>query len=158
MYLTRSTKRVSRSISLARASFLQIASKGPERSGHALTANDVLSETDCERLLAFTSHDRTRIAREMLEPLRKPPFTNQLNHSDQLLRLAFQAESPDENPQETSGDYQWAIAQNSGDRVLRYNYGLFLFGYDRNAAIGQLCLSLPWDGFPVFTPDGMMVE
>ena len=143
---------------LARAMFLQIASKLPTASGHVLTAEDVPSETDCERLLAFTSHDRTRIAREMMERLQKPPFTNQLNHSDQLLRLAFQAEAPDENPHETSAEYQWAIAQSTNDRVLRYNYGLFLFGYDRNAAIGQMRLSRPWDGFPVFTPDGMMVE
>ena len=94
----------------------------------------------------------------MLERLQKPPFTNQLNHSDQVLRLAFQAESPDENPQQTSAEYQWSIAQAPADRVLHYNYGLFLFGYDRNAAIGELRLSRPWDGFPVFTPDGMMVE
>ncbi len=143
---------------LARAMFVQIASKLPTAPGRSFTAEDVPSETECEHLLAFTSHDRTRIAREMLERLQKPPFTNQLNHSDQLLRLAFQAESPDENPQQTSAEYQWSIAQAPADRVLHYNYGLFLFGYDRNAAIGELRLSRPWDGFPVFTPDGMMVE
>jgi tetratricopeptide (TPR) repeat protein len=143
---------------LARAMFLQIASKLQTASGPTPAAEDVPSEADCDRLLAFTSHDRTRIAREMLERLQKPPFTNQLNHSDQLLRLAFQAESADENPQETSAEYQWAISQTPDDRVLHYNYGLFLFGYDRNAAIVQLRLSRPWDGFPVFTPDGMMLE
>ncbi len=118
----------------------------------------MLSEADCERLLALTPHDRTRIANEMLQRLQKPPFTNQLNHSDQLLRLAFQAEAPDEDPQQTAAEYQWAIAQNPTDRVLRYNYGLFLFGYDRNAAVAQLRLSRPWDGFPVFAPDGTFVE
>jgi Tfp pilus assembly protein PilF len=94
----------------------------------------------------------------MLQRLQKLPFTNQLNHSDQILRLAFQAEVPDENPEETSAEYQWAIAQKPDDRILRYNYGLFLFGYDRDAAVAQLRLSRPWDGFPVFTPDGMLVE
>ena len=143
---------------LARAMFLQIASKMPAEGGHAIAESDVPSEADCERLLAFTAHDRMRIAGEMLQRLQKPPFTNQLNHSDQLLRLAFQAEVPDENPEVTSAEYQWAIARNPNDRVLRYNYGLFLFGYDRNAAVTQLRLSRPWDGFPVFTPDGMMVE
>jgi tetratricopeptide (TPR) repeat protein len=125
---------------------------------HSGEGDGILSETDCERLLALTPHDRTRIANEMLQRLQKPPFTNQINHSDQLLRLAFQAEVPDENPDETSAEYQWAIAQNPADRVLRYNYGLFLFGYDRNASVAQLRLSRPWDGFPVFSPDGMLVE
>jgi tetratricopeptide (TPR) repeat protein len=140
---------------LARAMFLQIASKMPPGVS---SGDDVLSEADCERLLALTPHDRTRIAGEMLQRLQQPPFTNQLNHSEQLLRLSFQAEMPDENPAKTSAEYQWAIAQNPGDRVLRYNYGLFLFGYDRNAAVAQLRLSRPWDGFPVFAPDGMMVQ
>ena len=143
---------------LARAMFLQIASKMPGEAGREVTEADVPSEVDCERLLAFTPHDRTRIANEMLQRLQKPPFTNQINHSEQLLRLSFEAEVPDENPADTSAEYQWAIAQKPDDRILRYNYGLFLFGYDRNAAIAQLRLSRPWDGFPVFTPDGMMVE
>ena len=143
---------------LARAMFLQIANKMPADSGHTVTDADVLSQAECERLLALTPHDRIRIAGEMLQRLQKPPFTNQLNHSDQMLRLALQAEVPDENPAETSSEYQWAIAQRPYDRVLRYNYGLFLFGYDRNSAVAQLKMSQPWDGFPVFAPDGTPVE
>lgn len=143
---------------LARAMFLQIASRMPTDAGHALREADVPSEADCERLLAFTPHDRRRIVEEILQRLQKPPFINQLNHSEQLLRLAFQAEVPDENPAETSAEYQSAIAQSPNDRILRYNYGLFLFGYDRNAAVAQLRLSRPWDGFPVFAPDGMLVD
>ena len=146
---------------LARALFLQITSKMPGAAATAEQAagtDSVLSEADCERLLALTSHDRTRIANEMLQRLQKPPFTNQLNHSDQLLRLVFQAEAPDEDPQQTAAEYQWAIAQNSADRVLRYNYGLFLFGYDRNQGAAQLRLSRPWDGFPVFAPDGTFIN
>lgn len=143
---------------LARAMFLQIASKMPAESGHTVTDADVVSQVECERLLALTPHDRTRIAGEMLQRLQKPPFTNQLNHSDQMLRLTLQAEVPDENPAQTSSEYQWAIAQMPDDRVLRYNYGLFLFGYDRNSAVAQLKMSQPWDGFPVFAPDGSPVE
>jgi tetratricopeptide (TPR) repeat protein len=142
---------------LARAIFQQIASKMPLDRGGSTDA-DIPSEADCERSLALTPHDRTRIAGEMLQRLGKPPFTNQLNHSDQLLRLALQAEVPDENPGETSAEYQWAIAQKPDDRILRYSYGLFLFGYDRNAAVAQLRLSHPWDGFPVFAPDGTPVD
>lgn len=143
---------------LARAIFQQIASKMPAEAGHGTPEADIPSEADCERLLALTPHDRVRIAGEMLQRLQKPPFTNQINHSDQLLRLTLQAEVPDENPSETSAEYQWAIAQKPDDRILRYNYGLFLFGYDRNAAVAQLRLSHPWDGFPVFAPDGTPVD
>jgi len=143
---------------LARAMFLQIASKMSGQGGHALTEADIPSEADCERLLALTPHDRVRIAGEMFQRLQKPPFTNQSNHSDQLLRLAMQAEVPDENPNQTSAEYQWAISQKPDDRVLHYNYGLFLFGYDRNAAFAELKVAQPWDGFPVFAPDGTPIQ
>jgi len=143
---------------LARAMFLQIASKLPSESGHPLTEADVPSEAECEQLLAFTGHDRSRIATEMLDRLQKPPFTNQLNHSDQILRLVLKSQEPAENLDETAAEYEWAIRKNPGDPVLHYNYGLFLFERNRNAAIQQLSLSRPWDGFPVFTPDGMPVQ
>ncbi len=143
---------------LARAMFLQMASKMPAEAGRALTEADVPSEADCEKLLAFTSHDRRRTTLEMLDRLQKPPFTNQLNHSDQVLRFMFQAQVPDENPQATAAEYEWAIAQKPDDILLRYNYGNFLFGYNRNAAFAQLRLTRPWDGFPVFSPDGVRIE
>jgi len=143
---------------LARAMFLQIASKLPPVAGHAVTESDVPSEAECEQLLAFTGHDRSRIAAEMLQRLQKPPFTNQLNHSDQVLRLMLKAQDPPESPDETAAQYEWAIRKNPADRVLHYNYGLFLFEHNHNAAVQQLSMSRPWDGFPVFTPDGVPVE
>lgn len=142
---------------LARAMFLQIASQLPSEAGK-LTGSEVPSEAECEQLLAFTSHDRTRITTEMLERIQKPPFTNQLNHSDQVLRLMLKAEDPSESPDVTATQYEWAIRKSPADRVLHYNYGLFLFEHNRAAAMQQLGLSRPWDGFPVFTPDGMPVE
>jgi tetratricopeptide (TPR) repeat protein len=143
---------------LARAMFLQIASKLPPEAAHAVTESDVPSEAECEQLLAFTGHDRSRIAAEMLQRLQKPPFTNQLNHSDQVLRLMLKAQDPPESPDETAAQYEWAIRKNPADRVLHYNYGLFLFEHNHNAAVQQLSMSRPWDGFPVFTPDGVPVE
>jgi tetratricopeptide (TPR) repeat protein len=139
---------------LARAMFQQIASQLPAAPSPSAQAADLPSQADCERLLAFTDHDRTRIAREMLERLQKAPFTNQLNHSDQLLRLSILAAAPDESPDRTAAEYQWAIQQKPDDRILHYNFGLFLFDYNRNAAAQQLRLARPWDGFPVFAPDG----
>lgn len=145
---------------LARAMFLQISSKLPAQTGQAPSllsgsgTSNVPSQAECEQLLAFTPHDRLRITREMLQRLQKPPFTNQLNHSDQVLRLTIKAGSPDESPDETGAEYQWAIRQKPDDRILHYNFGLFLFDYDRNAAAEQLRMSRPWDDFPVFAPDG----
>ncbi len=143
---------------LARAMFLEIVSKFPTDTSHSLREADVPSEADCERLLAFTDHDRSRIATEMLQRLQKPPFTNQLNHSDQILRLMIKAEGSGESPEETAAQYEWAIGRKPDDRVLHYNFGLFLFEHNRAAAVEQLRLSRPWDGFPVFTPDGTLVE
>jgi Tfp pilus assembly protein PilF len=94
----------------------------------------------------------------MLQRLQKPPFTDQVNHSDEMLRLTLNAQDSGESPDETAAQYEWAIRKNPGDRVLHYNYGLFLFDHNRAAAAQQLSLSRPWDGFPVFTPDGTPVE
>jgi hypothetical protein len=144
---------------LARALFQQIASKLPTQTGTAAaSAGDVPSQADCERLLALTPHDRLRMTTEMLQRLQSPPFTNQLNHADQVLRLTLRVSIPDENPADTASEYQWAIAQRPDDRPLHYNFGLFLFEHDRVAAADQLRQAQPWDGFPVFAPDGTMIQ
>lgn len=143
---------------LARALFQQIASKLAGRSDVDTRDNNALSEADCERLLALTPHDRLRISTEMLQRLQQPPFTGQINHSDQVLRLSFQVSVPDENPADTVSEYKWAIAQRPNDRSLRYNFGRFLFEHDRVAAAEQFRLSRPWDDFPVFTPDGSLIN
>lgn len=121
-------------------------------------ATDVLSEADCERLLALTQYDRARLAADMLGRVQKPPFTTQLNHSDQLFRLAAVAQSIQETPDETNAQYQWAIGQSPVDRMLRLRYGSFLFKYNRQAAAQQMALAQPWDGYPVFLPDGTQVR
>jgi len=143
---------------LARAMFRQIASRLRNDGGQALQDGDIPAEAECERTLALTNHDQTRIAAEMLQRLERPPFTNQLNHSDQVLRLAIKAQVPDENPSQTAGEYQWAISQKPDDRILHYNYGLFLYAYNPKAGAQELKLSRPWDGFPVFAPDGTLLD
>ena len=143
---------------LAKAMFLQIASKLPSATGHPVKAEDAPSQAECERLLAFTRHDHLRVLAEMQRRLQEPPFTNQLNHSDQVLRLAMLQEGPDENPNGTAEEYQWAITKRPDDRVLHYKFGLFLFPYATDAAVQQLELSQPFDGFPVLTPDGRPIE
>ena len=143
---------------LARAAFLQIASQLPSEGGQSVTENDVPAQAECEKLLALTNHDRSRITTEMLQRLQRPPFTNQIDHSDQVLRLMIDADASHESPDDTVAQYQWAIAKAPGDRVLHYNFGLFLFDFDRDASAEQLRMAQPWDGFPVFAPDGTQLE
>jgi len=140
---------------LARAMFLAIAG---QFAGHPLQDSEVPSQTECERLLALTGYDRSRMATEMMQRLQKPPFTNQLDHSEQLLRLMIDADALGETPEQTVAEYQWAIGTKPDDRILHYNFGLFLYNYNREAAAEQLKLAQPWDGFPVFTPDGKQLE
>jgi tetratricopeptide (TPR) repeat protein len=140
---------------LARAIYRQVAVKF---STAGQSAADAPSETECERLLALTGYDRSRIAREMLRRTQKAPFTNQLNHAEQVLRFTTQAQSMSENPNDTALQYQWAIARAPDDHMLRYRYGVFLFAYNRAAAAEQLAMAQPWDGFPVFLPDGTQIR
>jgi tetratricopeptide (TPR) repeat protein len=137
----------------ARAIYGQVA--GKLASGPVAEAP---SQTECERMLALTAYDRSRIAQEMLRRIQRAPFTQQLNHPEQVQRFQLQAESMSETPNDTALQYQWAIARAPQDAMLRYNFGMFLFAYNRAAAAEQLAMAQPWDGFPVFLPDGTQIR
>ena len=139
---------------LARAIFGQIAPSLPQGN----QVSEPPSEADCERLLALTGYDRWRLANEMFGRLQKAPFTNQLNHSEQLFHFAWGAQPPSENPNETVAQYQWAIARSPDDQMLHLRFGTFLFRYNRNAAAEQIGMAQPWDGYPMFLPDGTQVR
>lgn len=139
---------------LARAIFAQIA---PALLQGA-QAPEPPSEAECERLLALTGYDRWRLANEMFGRLQKAPFTNQLSHSEQLFHFAWGAESPKENPDDTVAQYQWAIAHHPDDPMLHLRFGGFLFPYNRNAAAEQIGMAQPWDGYPMFLPDGTQIR
>jgi tetratricopeptide (TPR) repeat protein len=140
---------------LAREMFRKIASG---ISGAPVADGDIPTQADCERALAFTGYDGYRLTNEMLQRLQRPPFTTQLNHAEQELRLSLALQSPTESPDDTVAEYRAALASRPDDRVLHYNFGLFLFNFDRDAAAEQLRLSQSWDGFPVFAPDGTRLQ
>jgi hypothetical protein len=94
----------------------------------------------------------------MVRRLQKPPFTNQLNHPEQLARLIAMAGPSGESPNETALQYQWAIGLWPDDAMLHYHFGMFLFGYNHAAAAQELALAQPWDGYPVFLPDGTQIK
>lgn len=139
----------------AKAIFNEVSERlpAPERAG-----GDVMSEAECERLLALTNFDRARLAQEMARRLQRPPFTNQLNHAELLLGYEMQQQSFQENPNDTALEYQAAIAHAPDDIMLHYHYGMFLFQYNHQAAAQELAMAQPWDGFPVFMPDGTRVK
>ena len=140
---------------LAKAAFLQIAPTLPSVQSEA---PEPLSEAQCERLLALTGYDRWRLTAEIFGRLQKAPFTTQLNHSEQIFRFAAGAQPPAENPNDTVAQYQWAIAQNPDDPMLHLRFGGFLFGYNRAAAAEQIGMAQPWDGYPMFLPDGTQIR
>ena len=143
---------------LALAAYEKIVNFLPPDIKAAASTNDPLSEVECERLLAFTGHDRARVAGEMVDRLQRPPFTNQLNHAEQVQSLMFHAAGATETPQDTLAQYQWAISQAPDDLTLHYKFGFFLFDYDRMAAAQQFMLARPNDDFPVFLPDGTRIQ
>jgi tetratricopeptide (TPR) repeat protein len=142
---------------IARAVFDQVVKTLPDDVKKSARSLEPLSEAECEQLLAFTAHDRARVAQDMAQRLQRPPFTNQLNHLEQLQNLMFRAAASSETPQDTAAQYQWAIAQQPDDLTLHYKFGLFLFDYDRNASAQQLILARPNDAFPVYLPDGTRI-
>jgi tetratricopeptide (TPR) repeat protein len=138
---------------LARSVFLQIVSKIAPAAPGSIQDEAVPSQSVCNRLLALTSHDRAYIGADMLQRANRPPFTTQLNHSEQVWRFNFMATAGQETPDQTASQYQWAIAQRPDDWMLHYNYGRFFLSFDRAAAIEQFRIARPWDGAPMVTPD-----
>jgi tetratricopeptide (TPR) repeat protein len=133
---------------LARALFGQVDSMLPADLRRTAVSADVISQEECERRLAFTPYDRLRVAGLVLAKLERPPFINQLNHSEELQRMKSQAEgSPSYG--EVVADYEWAISQNPNDRLLHLNYGFLLHRYDPPAADAELHSALPYDNAPV---------
>lgn len=143
---------------LARAAFERIVNTLPAALRSSARTTEPLSEADCERLLAFTGYDRSRVAAEMVNRLQRPPFTNQLNHTEQLQGMMFRAVGSMENIQDTASQYQWAIAQAPDDLILHHKFGLFLFNYNPQAGARELMLGRPNDDFPLFMPDGSPIQ
>ncbi len=143
---------------VARSAFQQIVADLPADVRASMNSTHVPSESECESLLAFTGHDRSRVAQEMVERLTHPPFTTQLNHPEQLQGLMLRASGQTEAPEDTLRQYQWAIAQAPNDLTLHYKLGFFLFDFNREAAAEELIRARPNDTFPVFLPDGTRIQ
>ena len=133
---------------LARTLFQQVVSMLPTESQRGAVNGDVASEETCDRLLAFTPYDRARVAALVLRKLGRPPFTNQLNNSEEVVQLKREA-VVSVDYREMVADYQWAIMQNPQDRLLHLNFGFLLHDYEPAAAEREFRAALPYDNAPV---------
>lgn len=111
---------------LARTLFPRIADLLPEESRRNAAAGGLLSQAECERRLVLTSHDRRRVARAIIQRMSSPPFTNQLNHAEQVTEMQREADAPIDTFEQAAAEYRSAIARNPDDRWLHFDYGLLL--------------------------------
>ncbi len=118
----------------------------------------VLSEEECDRRLALTDYDHTRLAEDMQRRLQRPPFTGQSNNAEQIALLQ-QEEREHTVPLDASlAVYEWALMNDPDDCLIRQNLGLLLYGINRPAALAQLRLSRPYHDTPLYMPDGTRIE
>jgi tetratricopeptide (TPR) repeat protein len=143
---------------VAAAMFQQIVPMVERRLGNENPQYTVLSEEDCNRLLALTDYDMTRLAREMQRRLERPPFTSQMDNAEQIARFRQEAVEHTVSLQKSLDGYEWAIRNNPDDYLLRQNLGLLLYGIDRAAGISELRLSRPYHDIPLYMPDGTRIE
>lgn len=134
---------------VARSLFIKIANMVSAKSQLSKTDITVPTKQQCERLLALTAYDRSRIVNIELRKMQHPPFTSQLNHDEEVARLEQESQSLQRDYSETIAEYQWAITQNPDDRLLHLNYGFFLHRYIPAAAQQELLTALPYDNAPV---------
>ncbi len=134
---------------VARSLFEKIVGMLPSQLQAAGSAVPVPPQEQCERLLGLTAYDRARIVNMELRKMKHPPFTNQLNHDDEVSLLEQESKSLKVDYGETIAEYQWAISQNPDDRLLHLNYGFFLHRYVPSVSEQELRIALPYDNAPV---------
>jgi tetratricopeptide (TPR) repeat protein len=92
----------------------------------------LLTLEECMRLLALTGFDRHRISKEVLQRLARPPFTNQLDHADEMEEARRREEelraftTPDALLEATRR-YERALQENENDPWLRHNFAMLLY-------------------------------
>jgi len=118
---------------LASAIFRQVEELLPERIKHYKTDEQQLfTETECARYLAYTGWDRYKISERILNAyIKQAPFTNQLYHSKYVRGMEQKLSKLKDNlkPQalkEAAAQYRSAIENNKEDWFLHWKYGRLL--------------------------------
>ena len=97
---------------------------------------NLLSEEECALRLAFTHFNRHRVLDEVLQRLRQPPFTQQLDHEAREQRIEAQLKQlKSASFTNALQQYEQAIAGRPADWVLRENFAELLadFGESERA-------------------------
>ena len=103
-----------------------------EITSQRATDRPLLSEAECAERLAYTNWDRYRIADQVLnEFIKKPPFTNQLYHDEQVSVMDRELKDlkvylGPEALKESAAQYRHAIENDGADWRLHYKYGRLL--------------------------------
>jgi hypothetical protein len=123
-----------RQLHAARAMLFQIANKLPSSAGHTPAESGVPSEVECEQLLAFTNHDRSRIITEVLERFAEAALYESGRSLRPSLAVNAQVAGPRREPRMT----RQANMNGRSERIPRTGsctttYGSFLFELNRAA-------------------------
>ena len=98
---------------------------------HPAPAAKWLGSDECAARLAFTDWDRLQLIEELIERLRQPPFTQQLNNAQRIarwqkLRSNLQAIPQPELLAKTSETYRTALQHRPDDWILHENFAKLL--------------------------------
>ena len=95
-------------------------------------ATSWLTSAQCAQRLAFTDWDRLQLLEEMVRRLEQPPFTQQLDHKQQIATLKQQRDvlakvtTDNQALDKITATYREAIALRPSDWVLRENFAKLL--------------------------------
>lgn len=110
-----------------------------ERSLGEASAGNMLSEAECAERLTFTGWDRRRIENDVLERMKSPPFTGQLDHAARVQALEDRIKRLQEcgQPRELAEAEQAcrrALDRSAEDWRLRENFARLLLEGRKDAA------------------------
>ncbi len=124
---------------VARTIFEQVQELLPEWISLRASGDTVLSEQDCAQQLAYTGWNRLAIAKDLLQKLKAPPFTNQLyaNEREDTLTKKIEAlenrYSSEEGKREVLAQYKAALVNGDPHWHLLTSYSRLQFEHYRNA-------------------------
>lgn len=122
---------------IARDLLPRVAGMLPKEARDAAGPDEPPPAEEAERLLAMTPFDRLRIAATAANWMSQPPFTNQLNHEEELRLLRSGPEAGSTDFESTAQTYRSAIGNAPGDRWLHFNFGNVLEQVDPAAAAAE---------------------
>jgi tetratricopeptide (TPR) repeat protein len=116
---------------LGRAWADQVAELLPAEITRAAATNDWASQAICEQRLGLSDWNRTFIYQEMIDRLKKPPLSDQLDNTTRMNKLEAQVKDFRSRMNATAAaqaevDFKTAVQGAPDDYFLRENYAVYL--------------------------------